>query len=132
MPVPIGQATGQFKYEIDGEILSYYCFAIKNYSLTYNTGKSIKSVTKVKGLFLKNELQSLEVNHNLFTNFFEKLVREEQYLSQVRNKRRQCQVNKTLQCHRFSSTLTGKRIITISHDNYITFPYGFQTCTDKF
>jgi hypothetical protein len=129
MPVSVGEATGQFKYEITGDIINYYCFAIKNYSLTYKAYNSTQSITKVKGLFLQNELQSLEVNHNLFINFFQKLMREEQtYLPQVRNKRKHCQVSQKLLCYKFSTTLTGRRFIKISQNNYITFPYGFQNC----
>jgi hypothetical protein len=127
-PLPISNATGHFKYEIKGEIQNFFSFAIKNYSISYkeSSTKNLKCMTKIKGLFLKNELFGDQVNNDLFLNFFTNIYSEqEKFLAQVRTQRKHTTIHKELQCFKYPTLLTQKRIVKNNNGIYETIPYGF-------
>jgi hypothetical protein len=89
-PLPVYNATGHFKNEIEGEIQNFFSFGIKNYSISYvENDQNLQSITKIKGLFLKNQLLGSEINNDLFSKFFAKIyVDQEQHLTQIRTQKK--------------------------------------------
>jgi hypothetical protein len=125
-PLPVSKATGHFKNEICGKIQNFFSFSIKNYSLSYKDSltDTLQSITKIKGLFLKNELN--EVNNDLFSTFFANIYNEqEKYLTQIRTQKNKRNIHKSLHCFKFPFMLTQKRLVKNNCGVYITEPYGF-------
>jgi hypothetical protein len=125
--LPISNATGHFKHEIKGQIQNFFSFAIKNYSISYEDDKKrLKSITKIKGLFLKNDLLGNQVNNDLFSKFFANIYsQQEEFLAQVRTHKKQPTIQKTLHCVKFPLLLTQKRIVKNQNGIFETIPYGF-------
>jgi hypothetical protein len=87
----------------------------------------LQSITKIKGLFLKNQLLGSEINNDLFSKFFAKIyVDQEQHLTQIRTQKKNNNIAKTLQCFKFPFLLTRKRIVKNNDGIYQTEPYGLR------
>lgn len=127
MPIPISNCLGEFKQEIEGEILSYHSFGPKNYSITYKEqNNAIKTITKISGLSLKNALFKNELSENLFIEFlnnFETL--QNKCLSQVRTKRKKFEITSTLEQCTYSNNLTKKRYVKKTDNHLIMYPFGY-------
>jgi G:T-mismatch repair DNA endonuclease (very short patch repair protein) len=124
----ISESLGDFKNEIEGEILSYYSFGPKNYAITFkDKSNKIKTVTKISGLSLKNAAFENEIPVSLFDEFlknFETL--QSKCLPQLRTKKKKFEVNSAIEQCTFSNKLTKKRFLKKDGNELILFPFGFD------
>lgn len=63
LPVPIGNAYGEWKHEVSGDIQAFHSLGPKNYCLVVKEKDgTLTSSTKARGFFIKDKLSSKEVN----------------------------------------------------------------------
>jgi hypothetical protein len=133
MPFEISDCFGAFKNVYEGEILSFFSIAPKNYAITYKTKENkIKHVTKIKGLSLTSYYLENEINTATFNYFLSKYLNDEIEKKQIaqlrcRKERKSQKITKKLEIVKFSNQITNRRNI-INKCKYITtVPYGFET-----
>jgi hypothetical protein len=131
LPIEISEAIGDFKLEIDGEILSYYSLGTKSYCITYKdkTG-SIKSTSKICGISLKSKTNDDLVNDKLFDFYLSQMLnnkKEKIFINQERYKKnvKKLKVTQNLENISFSNHLSTRRFVDLNDPNLKTFPYGF-------
>ena len=121
---------GDFKFEIEGEILSYYSLGTKSYCITYkdNTG-NIKSNSKICGISLKSKASNNLVDNKLFDFYVSQILANKQekiFIQQERFKRdlKKLKVSPNLVNVSFSNHLSTRRIVDLNEPNLKTYPYG--------
>ncbi len=129
LPVDISESLGDFKFEVEGEILSYYSFGPKNYAISYKDySNKIKTITKISGLSLKNAAFENEIPLKLFDEFlknFETL--QTKCIPQLRTKKKKkFEINSVIEQCTYSNKLTKKRFLKKEGDNLILYPFGFS------
>lgn len=78
IPVPFGNAYGEFKHEVDGEILEFYSLGPKNYCLLVRDKKGeTYQITKARGFFIKDKWSSEEINLAAFQQLLDDLLEKE-------------------------------------------------------
>ena len=66
IPFEISHAVGDFKIEIENEILSFYSLGNKSYSISYKTkDNQIKTTSKVAGLSIRGKLNETILNEKI-------------------------------------------------------------------
>jgi hypothetical protein len=129
IPVKISPSLGCFKHEINGEILSFYSFGPKNYSLTYrnHADAQIKTLTRISGLSLKNSLFQNELSEKLFDDFLKNSdVVQKKTLTQLRTKKKKMKIETVLDQFTYSNNLTKRRYLDKDLQELVLFPYGFK------
>jgi hypothetical protein len=128
LPVNVSDCLGDFKFEIEGEILSYYSFGPKNYAITFKDDcNKIKTITKISGLSLKNAIFENEIPESLFNEFlknFETL--QTKCLPQLRTKKKKFQINSIVEQCTFSNKVTKKRYLKKEGNELILYPFGYS------
>jgi G:T-mismatch repair DNA endonuclease (very short patch repair protein) len=125
IPLTISHAVGDFKFQIEGEILSFYSFGPKNYTLTYKANDQIKVYTKVKGLSLQAEAFQHELDNNLFTHFLLSNSSQQKEIFQLRSKKMpNGETQQHCQTFTFKNHFTKNRIL--DKTNFTSYPYGWQ------
>jgi hypothetical protein len=131
LPLCVSHVLGQFKNEINGDILSFYSFGPKNYSITYkNTiNGSIETITKVSGISLNNVMFKDELNEKLFSEYLQNLNSlQQKTISQVRTKenKKTNEIVSILGKVTYSNQVTSRRILQRKSPDLVLFPYGFE------
>jgi hypothetical protein len=122
-PLKISHALGDFKNVVDGKILEFYSFGIKNYSILYEKGGQLKHITKIKGLSFYTIHNDL--THEIYKQLIEDAFNQQKtslYLCQHRKNPKKSSMPRSLQNYTFTNRLSTRRIIV----NTVTFPYGYK------
>ena len=78
LPFPFGNAYGQFKHEVEGEIRQFYSLGPKNYCIaTEASNGSTSHMIKARGFYLKGEAAKAEVNLETFKMFIDQLLNKQ-------------------------------------------------------
>jgi hypothetical protein len=130
LPIEISEAMGDFKFETEGDILSYYSLGTKSYCVTYkDTNGNIKSNSKICGISLKSKASSNLVDNKLFDFYISQILSNKQekiFIEQQRFKRdlKKLKVSQNLVNVSFSNHLSIRRIVDLNEPNLKTYPYG--------
>jgi hypothetical protein len=127
-PLKISHALGDFKHVLDGNILEFFSFSVKNYSILYENNGVKNYVTKVKGLSFHTVHN--ELNHDIYKEMMEKAFHEQKqslYLCQPKNFHKDRNVQKCLQNFTFTNSMSSKRVFS----NECTYPYGYKLFPKK-
>jgi hypothetical protein len=129
LPVSLSHCLGDFKSEIDGEIISYYSFGPKNYTITYqDKNDSIQTITKVSGLSLKNAILQNELTPALFKKFLENFESlQTKCLTQIRTKRKHFEIKSNFEQCTYSNSLSKRRFLKKNSIELILYPFGYST-----
>jgi hypothetical protein len=131
IPINISDALGHFKHVLDGEILSFYSFGPKNYSITYQKPfANPESYTRISGISLNNVMFNNELNDKLFNEYLTNLsFLQKTSIAQVRTKlkKKTNEIVTLLEKTTYSNQLTNRRILKRKKLNpeLIMYPYGF-------
>lgn len=132
IPVKISPAFGDFKFEIDGTILSYYSLGPKNFALQYvDKNGQFGTVVKLRGLTLSNAANENLIDTSVYELFLDKTLKSKivkMSIPQVRVRSSKLTKSRKLcfQKKFFFNTLHAKRIVTKTCPNYFSLPYGFK------
>ena len=133
LPLPFGNAYGQFKHEVNGKIRYFYSLGPKNYCmLIQRSDGSTYHITKARGFFLRNDLAANEVNMQTFQHFIDQLLQHEQkavrHVPQfrIRTEKHTRQVFSELSVKKFANDTYNKRVFfTGDNSTMFTMPYGY-------
>jgi hypothetical protein len=131
LPIEISEAMGDFKFEIKGEILSYYSLGTKSYCINYkDPNGSIKTNSKICGISLKSKASNELIDNKLFDFYISQILANKQekiLIQQERFKRnlKKFKVSQNLVNVSFSNHLSTRRVVDLNEPNLKTFPYGF-------
>jgi len=128
IPVRVSDSLGDFKLEIEGEILSYFSFGPKNYSITYQHENQVQNSIKISGLSLNNALFKEEITEQLFEEFLNNLeTLQKKTISQIRTKKKpKFEIKTVLQQCSYSNQLTQRRYLQKTPNDYTMFPFGYN------
>ncbi len=132
IPLPISEAVGHFKSEIDGEIQSFYSLGPKNYSLSFKNGTQFNTISKVSGLSLGTSLSKDTLNDLTFDFYIEQFLNNKREVVKVKQQRNKAnfkkfKVSSVIENVTFSNDLSKRRFIPKANSlHYPTFPYGFK------
>jgi hypothetical protein len=127
--LPLTHAVGDFKSEIEGEVLNYFSLGPKNYSLVYqNENGSMQSIRKISGLSLSQES---EINAETYENFLDsyaKNVFKSKTVTQLKRKANFADFSLTSEESKYTLTyiVSARRIVDKQSAELMTFPYGFK------
>lgn len=128
VPLQLSHAIGDFKNEVDGEILDFYSLGNKNYIICFknNTNGKIETINKVSGL----SLNSKELTPELYRTFLEKLQNDIFLALKVPNRKRKLNWNqlksvKILQSFTLSNNLKLRRHLLKHSEHLQTVPFGY-------
>ena len=134
LPLPFGNAYGQFKHEVEGKIKQFYSLGPKNYCIVteMQDGSSVHMI-KARGFFLKGEATKQEVNLETFKIFIDQLLNKQKtVIKHVPQFRISCE-KKTRRLYselcvkRFANNTYNKRVyFTGSKSTPFTLPYGYS------
>jgi hypothetical protein len=130
IPLELSDAVGHFKFEIQGEILSFYSLGPKNYSLTFCKNGMFETISKVCGLSISNSFQKDLLNDQLFDFYITQFLNDKQekvFIMQQRNKSnfKKFKINSVLENVMFTNNLSKRRYV-LESQNFLTMPYGFK------
>lgn len=131
IPLQISACIGDFKHEINGEIVSYYALGPKQYCITFKVGNKVYSMSKISGVCLTSEINSDCFNEKTFEHFLN------QYLNDSFISKKAKQKKHLLKCNDLSiitrknyftltNMLSNRRIIDTTSECLLTTPYGFR------
>jgi hypothetical protein len=126
MPLQLSDALGHFKNEINGVIVDFHSFGVKNYSIHYIKDDSLLTQIKVKGLALKSVDLVTELTNDVYVQSLENAIHNQTqnlYLCQHRFKLKENHVTSNLHNFTFSNIVSRKRYLV---QNYETLPYGYK------
>jgi len=125
-PLTVSHAIGDFKYELEGQILNYFAVGSKNYIIVFkNTENEIKTLNRISGLSLKAE----QINVETYRTFISNLEKDIECAISVPNRKRKIDWRKlnieiTSQQFKISNRFPLRRIF--SNNTLITLPFGFK------
>ena len=127
-PLQISDACGDFKNEIDAEIVNYFSLGPKNYVMICKSNDSWFTVRKISGLALPHHC---EINPQLYETFLDNYVKNIFNSKTVSQKKRSINLlNLTINSESSTFTLSNivsvRRIVDKSHKELKTVPYGFK------
>ena len=131
MPLEISDVFGAYKNVYEGEIISFFCLAPKNYAISYRTkDKIVKHVSKIKGISLSSYYVDEEINNSTFDFFMSKFLRDEIAkidLAQIKcgKDKKSQKMSRKIELTKLSNQITTRRIIIKNCMNVSTIPYGF-------
>ena len=134
IPVPFGNAYGEFKHEVNGEILEYHSLGPKNYCLLVQEKNGhTYQITKARGFFLKDKWSSQEINRNTFCNLLEDLLEKEtetrrlvpQFNIKIEKKTKELFSQLTLKTFR-NNVYNKRNAFTGNMKSNFTMPYGYN------
>jgi hypothetical protein len=130
IPVKFSHALGHFKNEIDGEILSFFSFGPKNYSITFKNkvNMNVETCSRISGLSLNNTMFKHELNEKLFNEYLQNLnLLQKTTIAQVRTKLKKNtnEIISLLEKTTYSNQITSRRVLKKGSKELIMYPYGF-------
>ena len=132
MPFEVSHAVGDFKFEINDEILSYYSLGNKCYSIEFKTDQNIvKTLSKICGISLNGQTNEEFVNAEIFSLYMKRFQNQEEDHIKINQKRfkrnfKEKNVSSKFTNITFSNQLSVRRIVSMSDLNFKTFPYGYN------
>ena len=132
IPFELSHAVGDFKIEIAGNVLTYYSFGTKSYSITHQTcSKEIKTLSKVCGLSIQGKITEELLNNELFHYYINQSILKNSKnikIPQTRFKKdfNLFRIEKQLTNVNFSNSIVTRRIIDINDPCLKTLPYGYK------
>ena len=88
IPLQISACIGDFKHEIDGEIVSYYALGAKQYCITFKVGNKVYSMSKISGVCLTSEINSDCFNEKTFEHFLNQYLNDSFISKKAKQKKR--------------------------------------------
>ena len=137
LPLEISHAVGDFKFELDNEILSYYSLGNKCYSLEFKTKQNvIKSLSKICGISINGKVNEEFVNAEIFKLYIKRFENQEKDHIKIRQKRfrrnfEKKKITRNFTNITFSNQISVRRIVNMSDPNFKTFPYGYNSNPDE-
>ena len=127
-PFVISDAVGDFKNEIDGNILSFFSLGPKNYLVTYEKDSVIQVTRKLSGLSLSH---SANIDPELYENFlndYAKNIFASKPLIQSKKKLDFAQMSVTINncSYLLTNNVSKKRNVDKFSSELETYPYGFK------
>jgi len=132
MPLEISDVFGAYKNVYDGEILSFFCLAPKNYAISYRSKDNvIKHVSKIKGISLSSYYVDNEINNSTFEFFMAKYLKDEIEKIDVaqircRKDKKAQKISRKLEIVKISNQITNRRVVVKNCMYLSTIPYGFK------
>jgi hypothetical protein len=132
LPIDISDAMGDFKFEVLGEILSYYSLGTKSYCISYkDPNGSIQTNSKICGISLNCKGANNLVDDKLFDFYLSQLVANKTEKIEITQERFKKDFKKYKVLHNFvnisfSNHLSTRRYVDLNAPNLLTFPYGLQ------
>jgi len=132
IPLEISPAIGDFKFEIEGKILSYFSLGPKNYTLTYlNKDNEFKSIHKISGLKLTSDQKIDLANSNVYEMLLDKLKHNFYDSTSLLNKKRKLDIETLTfldytQSFTISNQIQIQRNLVIKDDLFLTYPFGYS------
>ena len=134
IPVPIGNAYGEWKHEVNGEILAFHSLGPKNYCLVVREEDgSLTTSTKARGFFLKDKISSAEVNARSLAALVHSFVVEGEARCKVvpqfniRIEGKTKQLYSELGLKMFRNNVYNKRVaFTGNMHSVFTLPFGYS------
>lgn len=130
-PLEISPAVGDFKNEINGEILSYVSLGPKNYVISYTTtSDKIETIHKVAGLKLTSEIKTDKINVETYKHLLELHKLDLQSSIKVKTRKRKInfatlELDNLTQSYTISNQLKLQRYLKPT-ENFVTYPFGFD------
>ena len=126
-PLTLSNAVGDFKNEINGNVLSFFSFGPKNYVLTYEINGKLNVIRKISGLSLAH---CSDLNSKLYEEFLNNYSRNLFSSKSFNQKKTKIDFSQlSLQVNNYSFSLTNnvskKRIVDKASFELKTYPYGF-------
>ena len=137
-PLLINDSIGNFKYELGNvEILNYYSFGPKNYSLTYLKNSKIETLTKVRGLSLQSATSQALINDKLFDKFLKDYFLDKKKECKIpqhhfKGNFKKLKISSSIDLVRFTNDISTRRYLRKNNSlndsitSYVTYPYGFK------
>ena len=134
LPLSIGYAYGEFKYEIDDEIVTFYSLGPKNYCIvTRDKNGHIQQTVKARGFYLKNAWSSHEVNDQTFKDHLKKYLLDETSSKvivpqfHIRCEKKTKKIFSELSMKVFANDTYNKRVsFKGARANSFTLPFGYS------
>jgi len=132
IPLEISPAIGDFKFEIEGKIMSYFSLGPKNYTLTYlNKDNEFKSIHKISGLKLTSDQKIDLANSNVYEILLDKLKHNFYDSTSLLNKKRKLDIETLTfldytQSFTISNQIQIQRNLVIKDDLFLTYPFGYS------
>jgi hypothetical protein len=126
--LPLSDAAGDFKNEINGEVLNYFSLGPKNYSIVYEANGSTHSIRKISGLSLSQET---EINAETYERFLDSYAQNIfKSKTVLQSKKKADFASFSLTCEKSKYTLTNvvsaRRRVDKSSPELLTLPFGFK------
>ena len=129
IPFKINHAVGNFKHVYEGEILTYFSLAPRQYCATYKAGENLEVETHISGLSLRNTITPRNFDEilDIFLLKYEHKMRDSLIIPATKNKISISNFKVKEYSTKFTLTnkLSQRRIVN-PIDRFITFPYGFK------
>ena len=134
LPLPIGGAYGEFKYEIEDDIHGFFSLGPKNYCLLLkDKNENMTQVVKARGFFLKDKWASNEVNADTFQIFLRNFIVDKKSSRRlvpqfhIRCEKRTKNIFTELGLKIFRNDTFNKRVaFTGASASSLTLPYGYD------
>ena len=126
-PLVISSAVGDFKNEINGNVLTFFSFGPKNYVITHESGEDVNVIRKISGLSLA---QTSELSSDLYEQFLDNYAKSlfsSKCFTQRKSKIDFSQLSVKVDNYSFSLTnnVSKKRLVDKESFELNTYPHGF-------
>ena len=132
IPIIFSDAVGDFKLEYSSNIINFYSFGPKHYSITfYDEENKLKNICKYSGLSLSNKFNDEIVNDKTFESFLHNFILDIETCYELKHKVTKSNFKSLssqtqLQKFSFQNKISTRRIVDlIDTDHLTTYPYGF-------
>ena len=127
-PFQVTAAVGDFKHEVEGQILSFFSLGPKNYILTFEKDNQINVIRKISGLSLSH---ASDVDPQMYENFLDNYANDifsVKNLTQKKKKINFADLSVSINNYSFllSNNVSTKRIVMKNMADLKTLPYGYE------
>ena len=131
IPFEISHAVGDFKFEIEDEILSYYSLGNKCYSINTKGPFQIKTISKICGISVNGQSNETLINNEIFNLYIERFLYQETKSIKIPQKRfkrnfEKKNISQKLANITLSNQISVRRFVNVDDPHYKTFPFGYQ------
>ena len=126
-PFPVTAAIGDFKHEVEGQILNFFSLGPKNYMLTFEQDNVIHVVRKISGLSLSHPSDIEPQMYETFLDNYAKNIFSSKTLTQTKKKINFSDLSVSINNSSFmlSNNVSTKRIVMKNTAELQTLPYGY-------
>ena len=127
-PFPVTAAIGDFKHEVEGQVLNFFSLGPKNYILTFEKDNLTHVIRKISGLSLSHPS---DVDTQLYKNFLDNYANNifsSKSLTQRKKKINFGDLSMSINNCSFmlSNNVSTKRIVMKNTPDLKTLPYGYE------